>query len=165
MNGIMIVLFFLSSGSLFFLLTLQSYAVFSPPPYFSLFFVSPCCDTRPYLRQIEEKALKSVAKPKKNEKWRMQNLCDYFIISCWQNGFSHFWFVDSFNFVSLHVDIERQSWVIIKNLINKSLWKSIYYLTSFWWLHSLWHRTFPRTTSVRTMRMAYLFIIMYWGRF
>ena len=68
MNGIMIILFFLSSGNLFFLLTLQSYAVFSPPPYFSLFFVSPCCDTRPYLRQIEESTLKSVAKPKKNEK-------------------------------------------------------------------------------------------------
>ena len=61
MNGIMIVLFFLSPGSLFFLLTLQSYAVFSPPPYFSLFFVSLCCDTRPYLRQIEEYPLKSVA--------------------------------------------------------------------------------------------------------
>ena len=48
-------------------MTLQSYAVFSPPPSFFLFFVSPCCDTRPYLRQIEEKALKSVAKPKKIE--------------------------------------------------------------------------------------------------
>ena len=61
MNGIMIVLFFLSPGSLFFLLTLQSYVVFSPPPYFFLFFVSLCCDTRPYLRQIDENALKSVA--------------------------------------------------------------------------------------------------------
>ena len=50
MNGIMIVLFFLSPGSLFFLLTLQSYAVFSPSPYFSCFsslFVAtlaPICD-------------------------------------------------------------------------------------------------------------------------
>ena len=60
MNGIMI-FFSFCRQEVFFLLTLQNYAVFSPPPYFFLFFVSLCCDTRPCLRQIEENALKSVA--------------------------------------------------------------------------------------------------------
>ena len=59
--------FLLSSGILFFLLTLQSYEVFLLIPSFYLFFVSLCCDTSPYLRQIGKYTLKSVAKPKKNE--------------------------------------------------------------------------------------------------